>query len=548
MSATLDLPKTTALSRRLPQVFLPSEGSLFSPAADVMMAGGLSLVALLCFKIGLPNASSDQLNAFGWATYYLSFFINYPHFAASYQLIYADARPGFTDLSGNRTFALKLWWAGVLVPLILITYFVISLARDSATSMGLLVNVMFLTVGWHYVKQIFGCFVVLSSVRRIYFSALERRSVLAALYALWFNSWVASNQASGAQDYYGIQYTTAALPHWTLQLTQLLMVVTGIVAVVVIGQKASRQSVWPPASALVAVASVYAWLLPTTTTSMYILIVPAFHSLQYLLFVLAYKRNSVVAAQGLDVEDLTRGSADPATATLATVDEAPADQAPADLAGARRGRLTIAAYLAFLVLPTGVLLYTYLTKSSVALESWLRSLFFPSAQAGGAGLDTGVPRTTWLAIALATAVLLLFLVGANALVARRAYAGFATFFVTAVILGATLFGLAPTALDILNEKGLLPSGLSYSSAVFGTTLYLFFFTVFVNIHHYFIDNVIWKRDNPFVRSHLVWSRPKPASQTPLADAAGTPTGSAGSASGASGAGEPAPAAQQSVSQ
>jgi magnesium-transporting ATPase (P-type) len=165
-----------------------------------------------------------------------------------------------------------------------------------------------------------------------------------------------------------------------------------------------------------------------------------------------------------------------------------------DGARRRRSTLTVVAYAVFLVLPTAVLAYTYLGNLTGALDATLRTAFVPFS---------AVSDTTWLVTALAVVVLLGFLVGANAFVARSAYAGFAAFFLTAVVLGAVLFGLAPSALDILNANGFLPTGLSYDSAVFGTTLYLFFFTVFVNIHHYFIDNVIWKRDNPFVRRHLV---------------------------------------------
>jgi hypothetical protein len=483
MSVSLEAP-TAPTVRRVPGAFLPREGSLFSPAADILMAGGISLVVLLALRIGLPHASPTQTNSWAWAVYYVSFFVNYPHFAASYQLIYSDARPGFRDVrgtggtGGNRKFALKLWWAGVVVPLLLIAFFMVSLAVGSATAMGWLVNVMFLTVGWHYVKQIFGCFVVLSSVRRVYYSALERRSVLAALYALWFASWVAANQSSGRQDYYGIGYTTAALPHWTVLVTRTLLVGTAVVAVAVISLKALRQGKRPPASALVAVVSVYAWLMPGTTTPMYVLIVPAFHSLQYLLFVLAYKRNHVVATNGLDVEDLH-----------------PVDQPPSvDRARSRRSTLTVIAYAAFLVLPAAVLVYTYAKGVVGALDVTLRSTFVPFSAVSG---------TTWVATGVAVVLLLAFLVGANAFVARSAYASFAAFFVGAVVLGAVMFGLAPTALDVLNANHALPAGLSYDSAVFGTTLYLFFFTVFVNIHHYFIDNVIWKRDNPFVRRHLV---------------------------------------------
>ena len=65
------------------------------------------------------------------------------------------------------------------------------------------------------------------------------------------------------------------------------------------------------------------------------------------------------------------------------------------------------------------------------------------------------------------------------------------------ILGAAGFWWAPTALDTLA---------GYDRAVFGTTVFVFIAWTFINIHHYFIDNVIWRRENPETRRHLFAAR------------------------------------------
>jgi hypothetical protein len=38
--------------------------------------------------------------------------------------------------------------------------------------------------------------------------------------------------------------------------------------------------------------------------------------------------------------------------------------------------------------------------------------------------------------------------------------------------------------------------------VLGSTLFLFTFWIFINIHHYFLDNVMWRRGNPEVSKYL----------------------------------------------
>jgi hypothetical protein len=36
----------------------------------------------------------------------------------------------------------------------------------------------------------------------------------------------------------------------------------------------------------------------------------------------------------------------------------------------------------------------------------------------------------------------------------------------------------------------------YDEKIFGPILFGFCFVVFINVHHYFIDFAIWRRDNP----------------------------------------------------
>ena len=84
---------------------------------------------------------------------------------------------------------------------------------------------------------------------------------------------------------------------------------------------------------------------------------------------------------------------------------------------------------------------------------------------------------------------------------RSAPAGFARFLVLGGILGAAGFWWAPITVDALS---------GYDQAVFGATLFLFIGWTFINIHHYFIDNVIWRRDNPEARRYLFTASGRPA--------------------------------------
>jgi hypothetical protein len=36
----------------------------------------------------------------------------------------------------------------------------------------------------------------------------------------------------------------------------------------------------------------------------------------------------------------------------------------------------------------------------------------------------------------------------------------------------------------------------YNKAVLGPSLFMFACYIFINVHHYFLDNVMWRRGNP----------------------------------------------------
>ncbi|MEE8333540.1 MAG: hypothetical protein V3R85_06800 [Alphaproteobacteria bacterium] len=71
--------------------------------------------------------------------------------------------------------------------------------------------------------------------------------------------------------------------------------------------------------------------------------------------------------------------------------------------------------------------------------------------------------------------------------------GFWLFTVVGVVLGFAGFWLAPAAIDTYA---------SYDKGIFGGTLFLFVFWMFINVHHYFLDNVMWRRENAETKKHL----------------------------------------------
>ena len=68
-----------------------------------------------------------------------------------------------------------------------------------------------------------------------------------------------------------------------------------------------------------------------------------------------------------------------------------------------------------------------------------------------------------------------------------------------------LFLFLAVALGFLGFLGLpewLGRTIDYDSAIFGPTLFYFCFWTFINVHHYFLDNVMWRKENPETRRYL----------------------------------------------
>lgn len=79
----------------------------------------------------------------------------------------------------------------------------------------------------------------------------------------------------------------------------------------------------------------------------------------------------------------------------------------------------------------------------------------------------------------------------------RAQARFATYIVAAILLGVVAFLIVPAALDLY---------VPYDRARFGDRPFMVAIWVFINIHHFFIDNAMWRKENPHTLRHLFADR------------------------------------------
>src|SRR5262249_1172363 len=143
----------------------------------------------------------------------LALVVNYPHFMASYMLAYGQ----------GRRFVLRYWYQLIAVPIALGAFMtlgfflyddairghgfvnathgafaalglsVIGQQAPGKELMGLLVNFMYLTVGWHYSKQVYGCMMVYGSYDGYELTPQQRTILRWSLYSIWAASYAHAN-------------------------------------------------------------------------------------------------------------------------------------------------------------------------------------------------------------------------------------------------------------------------------------------------------------------------------------------------------------------
>lgn len=359
---------TLVLKPAMPQRYL------ISPNVDLMMIGGLSIFIFAFATLLLEH--NQPSSTLAWTVYYLSFFFNFPHFLVSYHILY-------NDFGKNVLKEPKFIWAGIIVPILLGAGMMAGLFSGKPSVLGYMANAMYFFVGWHYVKQIFGGIVVTNALAKFFYNSTERYALKANLFSLWAISYISQNVGERSFALEGVPYYSLNLPQYLQTIAYWAIGITfcGVLATHIM--KYIREGKAPTLPAIFCFTSIYIWFIPAMHHPMYFHLIPFFHSLQYILFVVAFRRNKVISSLG--------------------------------------GELTSPEH---------------------------RKEFFTR------------------------------------------FHGYLAF---AVVTGSTFLWFLPKWLDSYH---LVQPGL------FGPTVMMFVFTVFINVHHYFIDNVIWRGNNPEMRKHL----------------------------------------------
>jgi hypothetical protein len=164
-----------------------------------------------------------------------------------------------------------------------------------------MIQLMFLLVGWHYVKQGFGVFVVLAARRGAFVTARERVVVLAHCYAAWAFAWANPAAPEGEFEEKGVVYWAPAHPRWLELGAGAVLALTTIALAATFAAKLRRdrrRRRFPVAPLACFLVTVWWWTIYSSLDPLMQYVIPALHSVQYLYFVALMRGNEARASEG----------------------------------------------------------------------------------------------------------------------------------------------------------------------------------------------------------------------------------------------------------
>jgi hypothetical protein len=265
----------------------------------LLVGGATPLLFALSWLLRKTIGLDPSELAIGFLMFHAAHVINDPHFAVTYLLFYRDGLARAFDRSSTLLKRARYLGVGVVAPLTLAVWVAVGIGTKSAFGLGLMIQLMFLLVGWHYVKQGFGVMVVLAARRGVRFRPRERQAILAHCFAGWAYAWASPADPGTEVEEKGVVYVTIAHAHWLERATLIVFLATAVLLVWTLVRKRLREGrlpIFTPLTALL--CSIWSWSIYSSIDPLVVYVIPALHSVQYIYFVWLLRGNEAREREG----------------------------------------------------------------------------------------------------------------------------------------------------------------------------------------------------------------------------------------------------------
>ena len=281
--------------------------ALVHPLVDFWLLGGLSILVLGVIWVLDQFAKVNFNFEIPFWAYSLSFAVNYPHFAYSYQLFYDGFWDRLRDPDTSTASKWRLSIAGLIVPVIMIACFYYAFIAKDRSILSYGVNAMMFFVGWHYVKQGYGVLITASVYKSVFYAEWQKRILWGNAYVLWIYAWLKANAIFAQHQFHGLDYFTFDVPDVWLDIGAALAFGTSVATIFVLAwskwvekKEISYTGVFGYSCAI------YLWVIGPAIVPIFFYLVPFFHSLQYLPFVFKVKKNQLRSSSQSTIIKITR--------------------------------------------------------------------------------------------------------------------------------------------------------------------------------------------------------------------------------------------------
>lgn len=266
---TSDVDCTTCAPVETPATMpKPSARSFFVNApVDFAAIGGLSIVVLLFYRFFPAANTTDRLVGAGIATV----LVNWPHFAATSVRLY-----------GSRATLSQYPATALLAPLLCAAGVAASLASPLLFA-PVFIKVFLLWSPFHYSGQTIGITMLYARRHGFRIGALTRLALTGFVYLTFISQTAYSEVVPTGQLYSGIRVPSFGIAAWMPSVFRTSMYGFAVAAVVSLAIDSLRARRPPPLMLFVPATAQYVWFIPGASLLAFRELVPAFHSLQYLL-------------------------------------------------------------------------------------------------------------------------------------------------------------------------------------------------------------------------------------------------------------------------
>ena len=251
-------------------------------ASLLVLLTGVILCLLWIIERNITEGSAILATAF-----WISAGLNTPHFLISIDLFYRR------KIQKIQTMDLKHHFAAWLFPLIFLSLVLLApVSRDGEKIIQNLHRITTLAILWHFARQSFGVMLlqIHQSGRNV--TSEFRQCLHRHLLLLAGAQWLFQNTSNQDVTYFGLGFTALSLPLWmvwTALAASAYFLFKSLRAASQNGIQSGEKKTLP-LSAWMTLLCTWAWLAPLIQHPLYIMLLPALHSIQHLSFAIPLRK------------------------------------------------------------------------------------------------------------------------------------------------------------------------------------------------------------------------------------------------------------------